>query len=314
MKNIYPLENSLIFRIIYILVVFAFGLFVSYLVFLSILFVQAGFDVSVLNERIGHFYTDVYLIRLMQVCQTIFVFICPPIILSMLYKVSPKEFLHLNKPKPDHAIIAILSILVMMPLINVLVKWNEGMHLPASLQGVEAWMRESENTAKAVTDLMLKGSGWYNLTINLIIVALLAGIGEELLFRGFFQSLFSRMIGPGKNPDKKPDWVMHTTIWTVAFIFSAIHLQFYGFIPRLLLGVWFGYLVWWTGSIWIPVLAHTTNNALSTIAVYSENNGLLNGDPNLIGLNETWWLCLISIVLMAAMVVYLKKEKRRSRQ
>jgi len=313
MKNIYPLETSVVFRIIYILVVFTFGVFFAYVVFLSILFIQGGLDISVLNERIGHFYTDVYMVRLMQVCQSIFVFICPPFILSMLYKESPKKFLHLQKPKLKHAIIAIFSILIMVPLVNLLVKWNEGMHLPEFMQGVEAWMRESENTANQVTELILKGSGWYDLTINLIIVALLAGIGEELIFRGFFQSVFAKIIDPGKNSNIKPNWVMHTTIWTVAILFSAIHLQFYGFIPRVLLGAWFGYLLWWTGSIWVPILAHFTNNAISTIAVYSENNGILTNDPDQIGLNETWWLCLISIILLAACIVYLKKEQRETK-
>lgn len=312
MKNIYPLETSVLFRIIYILVVFAFGVFIAYVVFLSVLFIQGGFDVSLLNERIEHFYTDVYMIRLMQVCQSIFVFICPPFILSRLYKESSKSFLHLRKPKLNHVFIAIFSILIMIPLINVLVQWNEGMHLPSFLKETELWMRESENTANRVTELMLNGTGWYDLTINLIVIAILAGIGEELLFRGFFQSIVARILGYGHNPEKNKIWVMHTTIWTVAFLFSAIHLQFYGFIPRLLLGVWFGYLLWWTGSIWIPILAHMTNNAISTMAVYSENNNLLKNDPNQIGLNETWWLCLISILLLAATIVYLKKEKRRS--
>jgi len=313
MKNIYPLETSVVFRIIYILVVFAFGLFLAYVVFLSILYIQVGFDISVLNERVINFNTDVFIVRLMQICQSIFVFICPPFILSKLYKENSKDFLHLQKPKLKHVLIAIFSILIMIPLTNVLVKWNGGMHLPEFMQGLEVKIRESENTAKLVTDLILNQSGWLNLTINLIIVALMAGIGEEILFRGFFQSVFARIIGIGKNSNIKPNWVMHTTIWTVAFLFSAIHLQFYGFIPRLLLGAWFGYLLWWTGSIWVPVLAHITNNAISTIAVYAEKNGSLTSDPDQIGLNETWWLCLISILLLAACIAYLKKGQRETK-
>jgi membrane protease YdiL (CAAX protease family) len=109
---------------------------------------------------------------------------------------------------------------------------------------------------------------------------------------------------------KKPAWTMHVTIWTVAVLFSAIHLQFFGFVPRLLLGAWFGYLLWWTGSIWVPVLAHFTNNALSTLATYSLNKGLLSENPDGIGLGETWWLCLISIFLLTGCAYSLKAGKR----
>jgi len=249
-------------------------------------------------------------LRLMQTLQSFFVFIFPPFILTKLYKESPKDFLHLRKPELTFVFIGILSIFLMIPLINVLVKWNAGMHLPEFLYRVESWMRASEDAAENVTQLMMKGTTWYDLVINLLIVGLLAGIGEEFLFRGLLQSLFAKEIGPVTNLNKKPAWVMHTTIWLVALLFSAIHLQFYGFIPRLLLGVWFGYLLWWSGSIWVPILAHFTNNSISTVITYLENKGTITKDPDQLGLNETWWLCLISIVLLTGCIIYLKQKQK----
>jgi membrane protease YdiL (CAAX protease family) len=108
---------------------------------------------------------------------------------------------------------------------------------------------------------MLAGTSWKDLVASLFIVALVAGTGEEFFFRGLLQRIL--ITGWTKQPENGslascPKGVIHAVIWIVAFLFSAIHLQFFGFFPRLLLGAWFGYLLWWTGSIWVPVAAHVT--------------------------------------------------------
>jgi len=311
MKSINAHETSFLYRIFLFLIVLITGLVLTYLVFTFVILLHSGFNTSVFKDQMAGLITNVFSLRLMQILQSFFVFILPPFILANLYRENPKIFLHLRKPDFTTAFIGIASILLMIPLINVLVSWNAGLHLPESLQGLETWMRTSEDTAEKVTQLMLKGTAWYDLIINLFIVGVLAGVGEELLFRGFLQSLFAKEIGQGSRLDKKPDWVMHATIWLVAFLFSAIHLQFYGFFPRLLLGAWFGYLLWWSGSIWVPILAHFTNNAFSTIATFSENKGLISKDPDQLGLNETWWLCLISIVLLTGCIYYLKFARKK---
>jgi len=275
-----------------------------------VILLQSGFNIAVFNSQMTGFMTDIFSLRVMQILQSIFVFIIPPFILANLFRENPNIFLHLRKPDVKTALIGMVSILFMIPLINVLVDWNAGLHLPAFLQEVETWMRASEDAAEKVTKLMLKGTAWYDLIINLFIVGVLAGVGEELLFRGLLQSLFAKEIGQGSRLDKKPDWVMHATIWLVALLFSVIHMQFYGFFPRLLLGAWFGYLLWWSGSIWVPILAHFTNNSFSTIATFSENKGLISKDPDQLGLNETWWLCLISIFLLTGCIYYLRFARK----
>ena len=307
MSNPCAPETSFLYRIFMFLLILTAGLIATYVLFLSVVFALSDFNMTLFNEQLPRFNVNVNLLRIMQTLQSLFVFIIPPFILSRLYKENSADFLHLKKPGFKPALIGTLSIVLMMPLINVLVQWNAGMHLPGSLQGVESWMRASEDAAEAVTKVLLQGTTGYDLVINLIIVGLLAGVGEEFLFRGVLQSLFTKELGKGSG--KNPDWVMHTAIWVVAFLFSAIHLQFYGFIPRLLLGVWFGYLLWWTGSIWVPVLAHFANNALSTIVVFLQNKGLMSQDPDRLGLDDTWWLCLVSVFLLAGCVFYLKQAK-----
>jgi len=307
MKHIFHSETSFAYRIFLLLAILISGLVFTYVIFLSVIFALSGFNITLFNEQLSGFAANVNLLRLMQTIQSFCIFIIPPIILARLYKERVKGFLHLGKPGLMAVLIGMFSIVVMVPLINMLVHWNAGMHLPDFLQNVETWMRNSENSAEKVTQTILQGSAWYDLIISLIIVALLAGIGEEFFFRGLLMSLFSKEIK--SRSGKNPDWVMHLTIWLVAFLFSAIHMQFYGFIPRFLLGAWFGYLLWWTGSIWVPVMAHFTNNAFSTIAVFSRNNGLITNDPDQIGLGNTWWLCLISVVLLFICAFILKRGK-----
>lgn len=304
------MESSFMYRIFMLILVLLCGFILTVSVFLAILFIQSGFDMVLVRTLFAQMNTDVYLLRLMLFLQSLFVFILPPFLFCWLFKEKRREFLHLEKPRLSSVLIAILSIVWMIPLINLLVKWNAGIHLPESLHGVEVWMRASEDDAMQVTNLLMKGTTWSDLGNNLLIIGLMAGLGEELFFRGALQSLLSKKLGPGNCLNKKPDWVMHTSIWLVAFIFSAIHFQFYGFIPRLLLGAWFGYLLWWTGSIWVPILGHIINNSLSTLFAYAQNKGMMVKDPDSIGLNESWWLCLISIVLLWGCIVYFRRRMK----
>jgi len=309
MRCSYKPETSLFYRILIFLAVLFTGLIITYAVFLIVVYATSGFNFAMTNEKLATLNDNVHLLRIIQTLQSFFVFIFPPFILAKLFKENSTDFIQLKMPGIQFAIFGIISIILMIPLINFLVEWNAGLHLPESMQGLESWMRTSEDTAEKVTTTMLNGSSWWTLIVNLIIISALAGIGEEFLFRGTLQSIFSKGLWPNTSSGKMPDWVMHTTIWLVAFLFSAIHMQFYGFIPRLLLGAWFGYLLWWSGSIWVPVLAHFTNNAVSTIAVFLQNKGLITEDPDQIGLNSTWWLCLVSILLLVGGAFYMTRKK-----
>ena len=123
--------------------------------------------------------------------------------------------------------------------------------------------------------------------INLVVMAVVPAIGEEFLFRGLLQRLFTSFF---KN--------RHASIWVTAAIFSAIHMQFYGFLPRMMIGAMLGYMLVWSGSIWVPVTAHFINNALAVIFSYINTGGDLNLNPDTLGTTaEQWPASLISIVL-----------------
>ena len=133
---------------------------------------------------------------------------------------------------------------------------NEQLSLPDSLYAIEQWMRATEDAAKAVTDSFLTGNTILGLLGCVLLLGVLTGLSEEMLFRGALQGTLIE----SRN--------VHFSIWLTAFVFSVLHFQFFGFVPRMLLGAIFGYLLVWTGSLWVPVIAHALNNSVVVISSY----------------------------------------------
>ena len=133
-------------------------------------------------------------------------------------------------------------------------KWNDGVVFPTALSGLEAKFRAMEESARSVTDTFLAGEGIGDLFINIAIVGVAAAVVEEVFFRGGLQQLLVKWFGNG-----------HVAVWVTAFVFSAIHLQFYGFIPRLFMGAILGYLFYYSRNLWVPIFYHLVNNATVVI-------------------------------------------------
>lgn len=191
-------------------------------------------------------------LRLLSVLQDILAFILPAILAAIVVTRLPATFLCIDKKIPLKPLI--LSIIVMftaMPAMEWIVSLNAGIHFPDSMQGLEETLRTMENEAETAITALLGAPDTINIIISILIIGLLTGLSEELFFRGALQNLFfaTRM--------KK-----HLCIWITAIIFSALHFQFFGFVPRILLGAYFGYMLWWTGSLWVPILLHALNNSL----------------------------------------------------
>ena len=99
-----------------------------------------------------------------------------------------------------------------------------------------------------------------------------------------------------------------------AFLFSAMHMQFYGFVPRLLLGAMLGYLFVWSGSLWLSVLAHFVNNASAIIFTYLYQQQMSTIDVDAVGTREGEVMSvLISTLLTAALLflIYRTETKKR---
>lgn len=160
-------------------------------------------------------------------------------------------------------LLGILFLFAFAPCMSLISEWNANMRLPEIWRGIEEWMRMKEDEMALLTENLVMTTDLHRLLLNVVVIAILPAIGEELFFRGALQHIGARIF---KNE--------YVAIWVVALVFSAIHVQFYGFFPRLLLGVFFGYMVVWTKNIWTAVVAHFVNNVMVTVwAFYYATQG-----------------------------------------
>ena len=285
----------------------AFIILVSFLIFLvlSVLIALPFFGLeSILNmANMSNLSdpTNLAVLKYFQTVQAIGMFILPPIIIAYLFLGNIPEYLYLNKPfNASTFLLIIILMFVMSPLINFLGEWNSNMSLPSWMSGIEDWMRRSEDQADEMTEAFLNVKTIPGLSFNLFMVAFLPAVGEELLFRGVIQKIFTRMT---KNT--------HWGIWISAILFSAMHMQFYGFIPRVLLGALFGYLLVWSGTMWLPMLGHFLNNGIAVIGMFMINNGLMSAEVEEYGSTEnSYYAAIISLLLVVVILYMIKKENR----
>lgn len=236
------------------------------------------------------------------IIQDILVFISPVATTAVLISRKPLCLLNLNNSlnlKP--IILTIIAILASIPAMNVIIEWNAGMSLPQSFHAIEEWMRQSEQQSASLIGRMLDGTSIENLLAGIFIIGILTGLSEELFFRGMLQKI---LVNRPMN--------IHLAIWTTAIIFSAVHLQFYGFIPRLLLGAFFGYLAWMGNSLWLPIIAHALNNSLVVMSQWLINNNYISSDINKIGVGDTnsdFIIVSISIIITTLSIILLRHNQ-----
>lgn len=184
--------------------------------------------------------------------------------------------------------------LLSLPAMNQIIYWNAGMHLPDSMKELEESWRKMEEINGAFTETLTQGTSVWSLVSGILVLGLLTGFGEELFFRGALQGILLRT---GMRT-----WI---AVWTTAIIFSLMHFQMFGFIPRVILGVWFGYLYVWSRSIWVPVAAHALNNSMVVIFTWLANRHVLADDFDLAGVATEgipWW-AIRSAVLTGILLI-----------
>ena len=233
-------------------------------------------------------------LKWVQLIQTAALFLLPPFLMAFLWAKQPLEWLKLKSETRGYGLWAIFLMLMALPAINLVGYFNQQMSLPAFLEPLEQWMKTSEESAARLTEQFLNVSTYGGLIINILLMALLPAVAEELTFRGVLQNLFEVKDETLKKKGNR----VHIAIWCSAILFSAIHMQFYGFLPRMLMGALFGYALVWTGSLWIPILMHFTNNAMAVILYFlAIRSGWDMDKVDTIGTNDTLWLGVVSLVL-----------------
>ena len=237
--------------------------------------------------------------RIMLVATSLGLFLVPSLILPISEKSSITTFYGFKKVKPNLLLLTILLIVVSMPFLEWTVAVNEKMVLPDALKWVEDWMRQKEEETKTVTLMLLDMKNISDLIVNLLMIAVIPAIAEELIFRGALQRSLTKIF---HNP--------HVAIWMTAFIFSAIHFQFFGFLPRFLMGAAFGYLYFWSGSLWYAMIAHFLNNAYAVcIAWYMQKNNIPLSEAD--QMHFTWYGYVLSFMLAILIFQVFKKQTNK---
>jgi membrane protease YdiL (CAAX protease family) len=199
----------------------------------------------------------------MQGCATGFGLILTPwVYLKFIEKQKPRNLF--SMPVAVTAALTGLVVLAFMIPDSLIIEWNSNLTFPGELDKA---IREREELATAVTKFLTRFTGFPDFLFGFLLIAILPAIGEELAFRGMLQPALNRLTGNA-----------HVAIWFTAAIFSAFHFQFLGFVPRMLLGAMFGYMMHWSGNLWIPIIAHFVNNGASVILIYLHQLGLTGFD------------------------------------
>lgn len=245
------------------------------------------------------------ILKFLQITQSLSMFVIPPVIFGWFMIRDPWKYLNIDNSPDRKLIIAVFFLAVLiLPVLNLLSLWNQEMRLPGFLSGIEEWMKRTEEQASDLTKAFLTVNTFPGYLVNVLMVVLVPAFGEEFFFRGVLQKVFHRWF---RNP--------HVAILFVAVIFSAFHMQFYGFLPRLALGVLFGYLFYWSGNLWYPVLAHGINNFLPVTLTYFFRNQFDPAELDQVGTGPDSWMWAVPALILSIMaIVYFYRITRINSQ
>jgi uncharacterized protein len=233
---------------------------------------------------------DLAFMRYILILQDIAIFIIPSLIILRLLKPETAERMpEMQLPELKEVGLVIILAFCLFPVTGFTGEINSAMHLPESLSGVEQWMIRQEDKADGLLNLLIVSNTFPAMLLNLLMIAILPAVGEELIFRGVFQTIFCKLFRSG-----------HLAIWFAALLFSTIHFQFFGFIPRLILGLVFGYLFYWSGTLWLPVISHFVNNAFPVILAYIQGVEKLKAPVDIPLLHQ---LLILPLPVIAGLII-----------
>jgi len=291
--------SKIVFTVILVLVSFIIFAFAGALVAIPLFDVNIFTNPDVLNDYSS--IENINTIKFFQIIQSIGLFIVPAIIAGYFFHGNLKYLGVLMRPGLFSVIMACVIIITAQPFINWMLQINEMLKLPEFLSGLENWMLESEKSRIEITEIFLDVSTVSGFVVNIIMFGVIAAVGEELIFRGLLLKLFNEWV---KN--------IHVAVIITSILFSALHVQFYGFLPRLMLGIFLGYTFVWSRSLWVPIVAHFINNASAVTIYYLVNNNFIKGDAETAGSIDNNFLLITSIIVLSVFIysVYYFEKKR----
>ena len=240
---------------------------------------------------------DLKNLQILQVLNQVIGFFIPAVMYVMLVQEKPFNYLGLKKLQP-WSLLGIVAIFTVIPFLGMVSEWNDGITFPESMRALEEQLRNIQVKSEEVIKIFI-GQG--SLFSSLIIVAALAAISEELLFRSVIQKALIKVI---KNP--------HIAIVVTAILFSAFHMDFFGFFPRVILGLMLGYMFWLSGSIIPSMLMHFINNATIVILYYMNTRGFIDIDAEKFGSTDNILLIALSLIITVAIFIVCWRFKNKT--
>ena len=226
--------------------------------------------------------------KLIQILGSVGTFIVPAFLFSYLFEGDLFSYYKFRDPiGMIPFLLVILMMVSVIPFINYTAELNMKMEIP--FEALDQMLRSLESTAEEMMVAFTATKGIGGLLVNLLMIGIIAAVGEELIFRGLLQRLLTQMF---KNP--------HLAILITALLFSAFHFQFFSFLPRFILGLILGYLMYYGRSIWYPILAHLVNNTMGVIYYYFYSRGSADDMLEEIGTST-----LIPVAAVVSLVLFL---------
>lgn len=281
-----------------LMIILGVGGTLSFILNLAGIFIIGG-DLSALTKSVSSIgATNINFLRYLLIVQDIALFTIPAIIiLRLMNSGSSGKFDSFKTPHFKEIGLVVILTFCLFPITSFTGQINSAMHLPGWLHGVEHWMTDMETNADTATDLLIVSKTVWVLMFNLLTFGVIAAVAEELIFRGVLQKIFYNMFKSG-----------HVAIWVTAFLFSAIHFQFFGFIPRFILGLVFGYLFFWSENLWLTIIAHFVNNAFPVVLVYVQGLDKLNTPSDVPLWHQAIYLPLPMVI--GFVILYYFRNKR----
>lgn len=237
---------------------------------------------------------DTGFLRVMALLNHIFLFLLPPILFALIYRNQAwAAYLNIDKaPVWWQALLGIALLFIAYPIVQKAYEINELIPLPS-------WAGQMEDSTAEVLKQILTMNHSTEFLFNVVIIGLLPGIAEELFFRGVLQQESYTWVG--RNA---------VAVWLTAILFSALHFQFEGFLPRVVLGALLGYAFLWTKNLWVPMIMHFVNNATPVFGMYFFGDDMDTLDPASAE-PVTWWALTLSAVATIGIGYFLYQKTRQ---
>ena len=270
-------------------------------VFIGVLAALPFAGLGVFDQLTGGAADNLNMLRYLQILSHLGLFVVPGLVFAFLMDRKPLDYLQGQRiPNAVNLLIPVLIMTALVPVVHALMQLNQQLSLPEAMSSLEQWMRQTEDAAEVMMERFLNVSGTRALLFNLLMIAVLPAIGEEFIFRGAVQRIFRQWTGN-----------VHLAVFIAALLFSAMHLQFYGFLPRLLLGLVLGYMFVMSKNIWVPVFAHFFNNAAAVIVYYIAYNTDVISPEAMAGSRFSFLIIALSVWVTSMLFFAMKRFDKK---